>query len=268
MDLFGFFKGLFLPSQRESNHDYNSRSHYLRTDEDELDEYDPSDQNPRENEPFGFQIFSNPIEMQKYFEKQMEDMLKNFGFHHDDSFFGFSDRNSVGTQFGDFLEGSDEPPQGNSLRDQFLKPGYHVPNADVQKRSDDDVDGQIQPNDLDSMFKEKNSLTPYKPPNQSIFKSFGQSMSSKTIRNSDGSIETQRTVKDSQGNQENVVTKKWGDKEYTVITRTDKDGKQVVTENLVNMDENELAGFLKSSGNDRIEPKKPHNWFPFDKYFS
>lgn len=36
-----------------------------------------------------FNIFSDPLEMAKYFESQMDNMLKNFGFGHN-SFFSMS----------------------------------------------------------------------------------------------------------------------------------------------------------------------------------
>lgn len=59
-----------------------------------------------------------------------------------------------------------------------------------------------------------------------------------------------------------------GDKEYTITTKINKDGKQEIIENLVNMDENE-ARQLISNRKDDDNAFGPHNnnWSFFDKYF-
>lgn len=78
--------------------------------------------------------------------------------------------------------------------------------------------------------------------------------------------EITKIVKDNQGNEEKTVTYKFGDKEHTVVTRRDKDGKEEITENLVNMDSNDLnkLWMKDEKANDIAELKTPKTWFPFD----
>lgn len=86
-------------------------------------------------------------------------------------------------------------------------------------------------------------------------------------------IESHQTVRDSEGNEETIVTHKRGDKEYTRITKINKNGEREVKENFVNLDEGDLGKFLGSGSNAitddhaMIPEKKSPNWFPFDKYF-
>ncbi|KAB0797965.1 hypothetical protein PPYR_08958 [Photinus pyralis] len=208
-------------------------------------------------EKFGFNIFSNPVEMHQYFERQMNEIMKSFGMfsgdgpfsgNADDEFFGgFKDPSFKGPfsfGFSEFpnekeLQHHDEPQEGN-LRDRFLKRGYQTPRRNPQENTDSDLDKEFKADDLDRM------LVPKVPqqPQRNFF--FGRSMSSRTIRNSDGTYETHKTVTDQDGNQEVTITRKQGDKEYTIVTKTDKNGVAEVTENFVNLDESQKDSFLKN----------------------
>ncbi|CAG9772025.1 unnamed protein product [Ceutorhynchus assimilis] len=178
-------------------------------------------------------------QIETFFDREMEEILKSFGMP------------SFGTSKLPSLE-----PHTPDSRDYYLKPNY--PNEKV----DEDVDGKLSVNDLDRFLK-----NPQKPaPLQKIIpdRFFNQSVSVKTIRNPDGSFETQKTVTDSEGNQETTVTKKQGEKEYTIIKKRDRDGKEEVHENMINMTEDEKYLF----GNKKNNSNNPSSRSDlFDKFF-
>lgn len=80
-------------------------------------------------------------------------------------------------------------------------------------------------------------------------------------------METHRTVRDSAGNVETIVTKQVGDKQYTLTTRTDKHGKQEKHEEMINIDDNELSNFTDDWSREPSPPNDPNKWFPYDKFF-
>lgn len=74
-------------------------------------------------------------------------------------------------------------------------------------------------------------------------------------------METQRTVRDHEGNEETTITRKQGDKEYSIVKKRDKDGKEETIENLVNLDEKEVDRFLPKPNVDE------GSWSIFDRFF-
>lgn len=85
-------------------------------------------------------------------------------------------------------------------------------------------------------------------------------------------METHRTIKDRDGNEETTVTRKRGDQEYSVTTRKDKHGREEKVENYVNLKEEDIDEFLKKGLDKPLQPfdsvdKLPTNWFPFDQFF-
>lgn len=94
--------------------------------------------------------------MTKFFESQMEDMLKSF-FHGFDSFDngqspgikgffndfnGFDNGQNSGMVIVPFGDSQQEPSsKGGNLRDQFLKPGYDMLKEN-EPREDRDLDGK------------------------------------------------------------------------------------------------------------------------------
>lgn len=247
------------PTNRGHHENYENRSH--------VDDY----------ERFGFNIFSNPVEMHQYFERQMNDIMKSFGMFSgdgpfsgntdDDHFFDgvkdpfFNNPFSFGSsQFPNEKElQHDEPREGN-LRDRFLKHGFQAPRNHPRDKADSDLDKEFKTDDLDKMLVPKTPTVPQR----NFF--FGRSMTSKTIRNSDGSYETHKTVSDQDGNQEVTITRKQGDKEYTIITKSDKNGVAEVTENFVNLDESQKDSFLR---NDKAKPilDRDYDGSLFSKFF-
>ncbi|CAG9823394.1 unnamed protein product [Phaedon cochleariae] len=215
----------------------------------------PRDEFPRK----GFDIFTDPFQMQQYFEQEMNEMLKRFGFQGigDFSF----DHPSIEHPSGEF---------GNtpysSLRDQFLKNGYEKPSKRNSDKVDQDLDAKVKSGDLDSILSGEfdKQISPYEMPQSKSF-FYGTSHTMKTVTNPDGSVETHHTTRDNQGNEETTICHKIGEKEYCVMTKKDKSGKEEVTEQFVNMDASEKDLFLKSS-----KPKinsGTDGKFPFDKFF-
>lgn len=221
--------------------------------------------------PRHFEMFSDPIKMHEYFEQQMNEMLKNFGFHEfGQNLFGGFNENS---DFDKMLE--DAPQSSGNLRDQFLKKGYEKPSP---PRLDKNLDDQLNVGDFDSIFGRKdnhNTLVPYQesqqPSTQNKTLFFGQSVSKKIVRNPDGSVEKHSTVRDNDGNEETTITRQLGDKEVTIIKKRDKFGKEEIIENLINVDENEKNSFLApplpSQPHSDNSDNNPFNNFPFKKFF-
>ncbi|KAF5286356.1 hypothetical protein FQR65_LT12650 [Abscondita terminalis] len=249
MDLYGKLKRfLGLPAFSSDIQDHSNiveptlRDHY---NEKPIDE----------SEQFGFNVFTNPLEMHRYFEHQMNEMMKSFGIFNKDSSFFDNDE----SMFGGFKESAPFDFDGN-LRDNFLKPGYEDPANRKYIKGDTDLDEQYQSGD----FK-RNSIQ--KPSALQKF-SFGQTTITKTFRNSDGITEVYKSVKNHDGNREETVTRKQGDKEYTVVTKTDKNGIQEITENLLNLDDSEKEAFMKN--NNSFKPDRSKDNFDvslFQKLF-
>jgi hypothetical protein len=209
-----------------------------------------------------FNIFTDPLEMHKYFEQQMSEMLRNFGFNEfSDSFnhqFSFPQIEEIPH------EDEAELPSGD-LRGQFLKPGFEGPQMRNEEKKDQDIDGKLDIKDWGSIFKGENSVTPYHKEVVPRTHFFGQSVTSKTIRNPDGSIETHHTVRDNQGNEETTITRKIGDKEHSITKRRDKDGKEEIIENFVNLDEKDVKEFFPKQ--DRLPEPHRQIWPFFDRFF-
>lgn len=175
----------------------------------------------------GLDVFSDPVRMQQFFENEINGLLKSFGFG------GFSG----GDIFSQGLprQSCDDEIE---LRNHFLKDGFQKSNS---KHTDEDLDSKIKNGKLESLWKDKPDQL---HDNHRMFFS-GQSHTFKTVTHPDGSIQTENVMRDSDGNEQRTVCHKLGIKEYCIIKRVNKDGIEEITENLVNIDENEKASFLK-----------------------
>ncbi|RZC41250.1 HCLS1-associated protein X-1 [Asbolus verrucosus] len=210
-----------------------------------------------------FNVFTDPLEIHKYFEQQMSDMLRSFGFGE------FGDGFSHHFEFPQIEEIPQEEyeTQSGDLRDQFLKPGFEdAATNGIEEKKDGDVDGKLDIRDWGSVFKGENSVTPYQRQTAPKSYFFGQSVTSKTIKNPDGSVETHHTVRDNQGNEETTITRKMADKEYSVTKRRDKDGKEETIENFVNMDDKEVDTFFPKQPQ-RVPELDQRSWPFFDRFF-
>lgn len=126
-----------------------------------------------------------------------------------------------------------------SLRDQYIKPGYEKSGENKnESRKDTDLDEKFKIGDLDTILKKPEwSIMPSQ--RQPQMRVFGQTVQYKTVKNPDGSVEIQKVVRDNSGNEERTITRKFGDKEHTVIIKRDSEGREERTENLINMDSND-----------------------------
>ncbi|CAH0557489.1 unnamed protein product [Brassicogethes aeneus] len=218
--------------------------------------------------PRSFDVFTDPLQMAQFFEQQMGEMLKSFGFHDgrntDDNIFSFFNL-PPGIDSGR-IEGPESP---EDLRDQFLKKGYEIPKS-AKENLDKDVDGKINLGELDTVLrKPEKEVVPYKENKPTSF-FFGSSSSTRSVMNGDGSVEIHKTVRDNQGNEETTITKKLGDKEYTLIKKKDSSGKEEIIENFVNMKESEKDSLFNKPLVDNKPPQLgsgPYNGFPFDNFF-
>ncbi|XP_018324576.1 uncharacterized protein LOC108736600 [Agrilus planipennis] len=231
---------------------------------------------PLEEEKMGINIYSSPLEIAKFFEHQMEAMMKNMrafsGMEQFEDFFNNSFHDNPGMTDIKILKPPHEDQnsgsnQADNLRDQFLKPGYKKQDQ-FENKSDDDLDGRINMNDVDEVFRRSDSkVMPYRE--RPKFHFYGQSVTSRTIRRPDGVVETHRTVRDQEGNEETTITQKFGDKEYTVTTRVDKNGHKEIEENMVNIDESEKNQIFKQ---DSVQGSSKFgsflkDWSDFEHFF-
>ncbi|XP_053694652.1 uncharacterized protein LOC128742343 [Sabethes cyaneus] len=230
-----------------------------------VEEYDSDDDLFDNQKIFGVQIFTNPLEIQKHFDHQIQEMMKSL------------------EEYDESLKTFD-----HDLKHEFLKPGFEEEiKKDLKKENlvDTDLDGEIYPEQLHTLLqrispdlkellpkkrdaqdsspskaKPKPKLTDeqkfmdwihgYKEsdPLPSIFsrgsrrvpsqrfhdgifegtfqgpRMFGQSIISQTIRKPDGTYETRKTVRDSEGHTKTTITRSTKDGQKETITTYGDDG--------------------------------------------
>ncbi|XP_076247128.1 uncharacterized protein LOC143187064 [Calliopsis andreniformis] len=236
----------FFDYRREYDRD-NFRNPIWQNDEDD----DDIDDFRHSRRGMQFPIYSDPLEITKYFESQMDNILKTF-------MFGFNDRGfDSSVNVFPFA-----PPQKESLRDRMLKSGDSNFNQPEQKR-DTDLDGKITANNFSNIWDKCSEPQPI------IGKSIiGKSIIKEFIRRHDGTIEQKQIFRDSEGNEEVSISQQIGDKIHTVITKKDKNGVETKTEKFINMDESELIGnkWLPSNKNNK-NSNTDLNYFPWEKFF-
>ncbi|XP_030044041.1 HCLS1-associated protein X-1 isoform X2 [Microcaecilia unicolor] len=107
----------------------------------------------------------------------------------------------------------------------------HIRHDDMKE--DKDLDSQVSSQGLDDALRLED------PQPRSYFKS----ISVTKMIGADGSIEEHRTVQDSQGNKETVVTCRKGDQALISTSTRNQEGKEEHTEKMINMDDRDLAQF-------------------------
>ncbi|XP_058806315.1 HCLS1-associated protein X-1-like isoform X1 [Phymastichus coffea] len=305
MPFFDFFRNFFGRSSKQEPPQYRFDSDQSHRDsfkhpiwENDEDEDDINDfRQPRNR--FQFRVFSDPFEMTRFFETQMDDMMRNFF----GTFDGFGNRfgpNTFGNDFPNALPmpeekvapvrprdevlKSDEPNSSRFFSDDFssifttpsnritdkgpcqevLKPSYEMPSSN-KKKLDSDIDGKIKSDELAKIWK-PSGLEKNDDSSLSV-RSFGNSVSTQIIRRPDGSMEERRTVRDTDGNEEIRVTRQIGNKKHTIVTQKTKDGSETKTEDVVNMDENELNGFNEKWKKIQVPSDNSSVNFPWHKFF-
>lgn len=288
MPFLDFFRNFFSrgtvqePPQNRYEDNINRDSFRNPIWQNDEDEDDVSDFRHPMNR-YHFRIDSNPFEMTRFFETQMEHLLRSF-FNNDGFGKNFGDNTNIFIPFrGDDFTHSFVTPDGrsnsNGPRDEVMKPEHGMPNSqfrfddftnifsmptkkssknglcdDILKPSyempdsnnqkvDSDLDGKIKSDELAKIWKTPSVLELKESQFSTKNFQFGKSVSTQIIRRQDGSIEERRTIKDSSGNEETSITRQIGDKKHTITTKKAKDGSEEQTVDIINMDENELNGF-------------------------
>ncbi|CAH1974703.1 unnamed protein product [Acanthoscelides obtectus] len=126
---------------------------------------------------------------------------------------------------------------------------------------------RVKSGNLDAILRDETTeVTPYQPSSSSNF-FYGKSQTMSTITHPDGSVETKQCIRDNAGNEEITTCRIFGEKQYCVIKKRDKSGREEVTEKLVNMDEKEKQLLLEGAPQLDISPSHPSDTI-FDKFFN
>jgi len=216
MDPKDFFRGFFGIPPRHPGFQ-------MPTEESDDFENESQEQNPPGGFHGSFRVFTNPVEMESFFNQQFDEVLKQFGFNGSGNF----PRNfSEGFQNRGFNESSVE----ENPRDFMLKkddhPGYLKPDHS-KERHDVEIDGL--PDDFGKFHNKPAEQPNFSRPNHEGFTrsfNFGQSFSSSSVRLSDGSSEEKQVTKDNEGRETTKVIKRSGEDCYTVTTIKHPDGRE------------------------------------------
>ncbi|XP_011685787.1 PREDICTED: uncharacterized protein LOC105448744 [Wasmannia auropunctata] len=268
MSFFDFFRNFLGVKRNEPStsgfDDYNSHRESFRNPIWQSDEDDDDDDSFRHPESsLHFNIFNNPLEMTLYFESQIDNILKNF-FGFNNAF--FDDKAITAVPFA----GPDQ--KDGNLRDRALKSkpdAFVFANESLESKVDTDLDGRVSTEEFSKMWNKGNTEIT-KPSVQNNF-SIGRFVRKEITRRSDGTIEKKQVIRDSEGNEETIISKEADNKTYVVTIKKDKNGIETKSEDLFNMDESELTEFnqkWKASVKDNIDSSKSiFNRFPWEKFF-
>lgn len=242
-------------------------------------EDDVTEDQLRRGPMIGFHIFTNPVEIHRYFEKQLDEFMKGFqqsGFGDDfgeigstlDTFFG-DFNGSIPNGSGKFevpqLKEKIQPSEDKDLRNFYLKPEFKSPSNGVEDFRDTDLDGKIDPKDVGEILSRPSDsfssiFDPFSSETHPRISMFGKMVTSKTIRHPDGTVETQKTVKESQGKEEKITTFQKGDQTYSITILKDADGEEKRFENFINIDEDKIEDFKKNfDSNKPMLPRPDEN---------
>lgn len=146
------------------------------------------------------ETFEDVVDLHQEFRKQMQDMFKTFG-----SMFGEfrtlfnEDHIDAFTSMSLPDDPESDKLSGQSIRDYYLKPGYHSHNQE-QLKEDIDLDGKISSNEISGLLKHpkkphtSGSLVPFNG-NMVPGRSFCKTVITTSITKPDGTIETKRIIK-------------------------------------------------------------------------
>lgn len=143
--------------------------------------------------------FGEAMDMHREFTWQMNEMFKSFGSMFGDMRLFFQDE-----QFDSIPNITDQMSNGagmnnSSLRDYYLKPGYHGHKTEHPKE-DIDLDGKISSNEISGLLKQKEnsqdsgSQVPFDG-SMMPGRSFCQTIITTSVTKPDGSVETRRIIK-------------------------------------------------------------------------
>lgn len=157
MDARDFFRSFFgFPKNRFDQRDAHEVPDDFENDDEHHEEDHHFGASRRNDQPFGdnfVQVFTNPLEMERFFNSQMESILKGFGIS--DGFFSFPNEspNQPAIQGPSGDEDLNVEP---GSRDFMLKEGNRgrgfLPPPDKNQPLRDDVLDKITINDLDELY--------------------------------------------------------------------------------------------------------------------
>ncbi|XP_043252127.1 HCLS1-associated protein X-1 isoform X2 [Colletes gigas] len=254
MPFWNFFHDIFSGKSSEEPRNDCFRNPIWQNDEDD-DDVDDFRHSRKRNH---FHIFSEPLEITRYFESQINEILKNFMF-----------------EFGSQVPGQNtfidtfpfENSQQENLRDKMLKSSENV--NQLQPKLDTDLDKEVTMDNFSNIWSQysKEGQPEAMFPKQRIF---GKSISKRFIHRPDGTIEQKQVIRDNEGNEETIISHQKGDKMYTVITKKDKYGVETKTENIVDIDSSEskkIEDKLLPFRDNSIDFNFGLNYFPWEKFF-
>ncbi|KAK9310548.1 hypothetical protein QLX08_000127 [Tetragonisca angustula] len=243
MDFWNFIRNIFgAQSSRNFNKGFDNYQNNDEQDniENSIWEIDINDNSRERNH---FNIFSDPLQITRYFESEIENMLNSiFGFNNGD--------NNTGISTFSFA-----PPQRKTLRDNMLKPN----NDQMELKLDTDLDGRVSVDNFSNVWEECK-----KPKFETLRPTIiGRSVRKEYIRKPDGTIEQKQIIKDYEGNEETIVSHQIGDKIHTIITKIDKNGVETKTEDFSDISECDLLARKGKNNFLNIDL----NFFPWENFF-
>ncbi|CAK9801628.1 hypothetical protein ANTQUA_LOCUS2934 [Anthophora quadrimaculata] len=253
MEIFNFIRNIFSRQKLEEPRDKWFSDHRNNYDTDDFENLMWQNDDNIDNSRYfkrkdHFDVFTNPLEMTRYFEFQVDNILKHF-------LFGFNNPGDGG--------GMDMLPFASSekkqLRDSMLKQNDEMPS-----KLDTDLDGKITVDNFSNIWDEHNQ------PKLKWSQPFivGKSVKKEYVRRPDGTIEQKQITRDSEGNEEIIITQQLGDKVHTIITKKDKDGVETTTENFCNTNECDLSRRKELLPNENnIFHSVDLNLFPWERFF-
>lgn len=201
-----------------------------------------------------FNVFSDPLEMTRYFESQIDHMLKGFMFG-----FGYEGHDAFTNTF------RFESPHQESLRNKMLKPNCGILSPTAPKK-DSDLDGKITPDNFSTIW-DKHEPNLIQEPGKTPFIT-GKRFTMEYLRGPDGTIKKKQIIRDHEGNEEITISQQTGDKLHTVIIKKDKNGVETKTENFVNAENNDLTDGKLLLKNEPTFNNIDLNFFSWEKFFN
>eukprot|EP00092_Neocalanus_flemingeri_P020599 GFUD01022318.1.p1 GENE.GFUD01022318.1~~GFUD01022318.1.p1 ORF type:complete len:305 (+),score=117.59 GFUD01022318.1:371-1285(+) len=202
-----------------------------------------------------FTVLTDPLEIHRFFEQQMDDMLRNFG----QGFGGFGGAGRETGRGAITLEPQEEEVSG-SVRDFMLK-------DEGQPRVDTDLDSkQVDMGELETLMGRKENRSGEEECGRGVgdlfggllgrggffdgatggntfLGTFGTSVVERSVSTPGGGVETSKTVRNSDGTEVITVTRQMGDQVHQQTTTKSRDGSTTTEHRLTNGEEGGLEIF-------------------------
>lgn len=204
-----------------------------------------------------YEVISDDMDQEQDDNKSLrEKMLKDPSDENSHIFQGF--------QIPSFSADDDESMAPRSMMDWFwtFPFGNNTERPMLKDYKDHDFDGEIESgkSKLSDILEREHSPTQQKSYTDNF--SFGSFSSIITKKRADGVVESQKTVKDSKGNEEITVIRKIGDQTHKKTVIKDSDGNEEVKEDLLNMNPDDLDKFEQAWSKSEVKDESipPAMW--------